>query len=621
MAAAQEQSIHGIARTPGPNKYEMQLDFITLLDKSEKHYQARMIEIFQKYDRPFLNDIVVNIEDLTIDTPEGRRPWNFETNMLEDMKTPSVRKCQYLGSRKLVSCDSPETSFSECSKKEKGSTPSKVDPFSGQTCKYLEENTDANDHKRIVSTQTSDLSIIRQKLRVALSLKESPGKYNVTSSQADTGPSPAEESSYSEPGNKTLVDCYPKVFQNLCNIWDLHNKNQAADNIVWRYKRLIWCKNKKLLGMKTLNRRMSKSMNKTYAICPAPKVEETKTVPETYHSRLLLGEHYSKPGLGGSSKTLSPNTSLFSQAIPATLQKIANNIFDSQNIYIDSPFQDQQQKKINSVMSPGYNSRASSNLCKMSISSSKDITNKSQMDIEIAQFQDWKDSKRLQQNALDRRNSFSGFPTWQSPKNEVAKNNCNINLTKAKTAQSKMEVAERNYTSYKEHIRQLNKTCTLTRRNSFSVFPVGHNANKDFESLYRNLNQARTQPFFSSSKFQVQLSKTVSSLVNSPGSLRAKRQPSHDFSFSPSKKPRNATEALIGRSKLSFYSTDSSDLLYSKPNSSPILHHSVFAPVLPTRMLPQSPVSHKSFSNGETPKRINSRRLIYQEDNGTVAGN
>ncbi|XP_069613875.1 Holliday junction recognition protein isoform X4 [Ranitomeya imitator] len=69
----------GESKTPGIKKIAEESDFIKGLDRSERGFQSRMKNIFKKYNRPFDNDVVVFMEDLTYETRNGRRPWTNET--------------------------------------------------------------------------------------------------------------------------------------------------------------------------------------------------------------------------------------------------------------------------------------------------------------------------------------------------------------------------------------------------------------------------------------------------------------------------------------------------------------------------------------------------------------
>ncbi|XP_075708929.1 Holliday junction recognition protein isoform X2 [Rhinoderma darwinii] len=612
------------------------MDFITGLDRSEKIFQTRMMDIFQKFNRPFVDDIVVNIGNLTYETPDGgQRSWIHETDVPGYWKFSFVTKRQDLRPvRESLSSDLPEERSLRRSKKKKLSTTFQDEHFSGQSCSTLmqyKEDPFVDDCKGFVPTQYSDLSGIGKTIQVSEQLKRlieritAPSRNTVAVCQAgDSEPSDNGEASYSEPGNKTLSDFYPEMIENLGRLWNLPFKNQTADRIVRHYKRHIFYKNRKIM----LNKKMSTSFNKTYTICPAPNVEKILTSSETNKFTLMQKES----GSGEHSKISSPRLRLFSEphkldspVVPFThrsdSQNNASKTFECTladgTMYMDRPFP--AQKEIND-MSPGYNLRVTISPYKMYNSSTKGITNKSQMDMDIDRFPYFRESRHLQQNfqTPSRRNSFSGFPILQSPKEMVVEPNCSMSERTrsprtAMTTPSRTEVNERNRQLYKEYIKQLpNRTCCLTRRNSFSAFTEDQSPNRNLESLYESLTQAG----FSIGKAQVQLSATVSSLVNSPGSIRAKRPLSNDFLFSLSKKPRVITEAVIvSTSKSSFCSMDRSDRLRSETSSSN-LQHSVVASALPTHMLPLSPVSSRSFSpvaNGGSPRRRNAWHLLENE--------
>ncbi|XP_071992186.1 Holliday junction recognition protein isoform X1 [Engystomops pustulosus] len=603
-------------KTSGSRKFGEEMDFSTLLDKNNEIFSARMRDIFTKYNQPFENDIVINIEDLTYETPKGPRPWNFKTDTPVNAKSSSAIKQPESNSRKPTPCYSSEESSSQHSEKIL-STTFCVKPFTGNTSaslmEYKDVYEDSTDHTGNISTNISDLSAIGKTMYVTLPLKtvvsetikngESPGKYNMAVRQADESvPFDSEEASYSEFGNKTLDDYYPEMIDNLCSIWDIDKKNQAADHIIRRYKRYVWYKKFR----KTLtNQKLSKS-----AVCPAFSAGEASVAPAVFNATFLQGMHFSKSGLEGAIEIASPKSRLYSQThknkdsftLQFNFKQNAKTTFDKWAIHMNNPFPE-QQKNMND-MSPAYSSRASSSPCKKAIGP---LASKSQRNIETALSPSFKDFKQLQQNIppIIRRNSFSGLSSLQSPKKGVAITNC-LMSEKTKTPTK----AEQNRGSYKEYLsRQQNRSCTLTRRNSFSAFPVAGGGNRDFENLYRKLTNPTPQSGFSLDKDKVHLSKTVSSLVNSPGSIRAKRQFTPDSFFSISKKPRSAMEALIGSSKSSS-SMDRSELSWSEGSTSFIWQHSVIASSRPADMLPRSPVSQRLFypaDNGGSPKRTNAR--------------
>ncbi|CAJ0965214.1 unnamed protein product [Ranitomeya imitator] len=453
-----------------------------------------------------------------------------------------------------------------------------VEQFSGQTSialmRYEKENPYTDDRKGYASKPNCDLTVFNKTVHIASALKatvsnvksfndmsdkvllKSPVRSNVVVFMAnDSEISDNEETSFSEPGNTTLEDFYPQMIQNMSRVWNVNMRNMAAFNILRHYRRQILFRHK-LIAVKMVNR---SNRNKPF-------------------------EH----------------------------------IVDNRAVYRDSPLPCKQHKEENCVTALCNGSRASSDFCKMANSPTRSVINESQMLVDIAKSSYGKDSR--QQHTPSRRKYFSGSSMWQSPKNKIVRVNCNMSemagsTSRYLTSQSLVDVDERKHGCYNEHTGQLvDKTRSLTRRNSFSGFPVAHSPNKEFENLYKKLTQAKCGPDYTLVKAKVQFSNTIASLVNSPGSVRAKRPISHDLSFSMSKKPRSATEAVVGTSKSSTCSPTWSGASCAQSH--------LVASALPVHMWPYSSGSQlkRSISpgkNGGSPKRTNARiyrKLTYQDE-------
>ncbi|XP_073520690.1 Holliday junction recognition protein isoform X2 [Phyllobates terribilis] len=615
--------------TPGTKKIDEEWNFVKGLERNEQGFQSRMKDIFKKYNHPFDHDVVVFMEDLTYETRNGRRPWTFQTVISENMKS------------EVVPFDNNNTNEADDCEKTQWTVP-KVKQFSGQTStalmRYERDRPYTDDRKGFASTQNCDLTVVNKTIDIALPLKatvsnlksfidmsnkkvilKSPVRPNVTVFIADDGETPdIEETSFSEPGNTTLEDFYPQMIQNMSRIWNVNIKNEAAVHIVRHYRRHIWCKHK-LIGKKMLNR----CLNKTYTIFPAPHVEEAANVLD---STLLQDQCLSRSALGDPVK--SQKASLFLHKLESPVVSFTHHhlsrsnsnspfecIVDNQVVYRDRPLSCKQHEEESYVTAFHYSSRASSDFCKMSNSPTRSITNEGQMHVDIAKSSYDKDSR--QQHTLSRRKSS----VLESPKNMVVRANCNMSKmtrspSKFLTSPNLVDVDERKHGRYNEHIGQVaDKTRSLTRRNSFSGFAVAHSPTKAFENLYKKLTQTRCWPDYTVGKAEVQVSNTIASLVNSPGSVRAKRPPSHDLSFSMSKKPRNATEAIIGTSKQSSHSSPT----WSEASSTQ--RHLVVASALPAHMWLHSPRSQSELpfprKNSGSPKRTNARiyrKLTYQDD-------
>ncbi|XP_077152938.1 Holliday junction recognition protein isoform X2 [Ranitomeya variabilis] len=614
----------GGSKTPGIKKIAEESDFIKGLDRSERGFQSRMKNIFEKYNRPFDNDVVVFMEDLTYETRNGRRPWTNQTK-------PEV----VLFNNNINEAD-------DCGKTQR--TVPKVEQLSGQTSialmRYEKENPYTDDRKGFASKPNFDLTVFNKTIHIALPLKatvsnvksfndmsdkvllKSPVRSNVVVFIAnDSEISGNEETSFSEPGNTTLEDFYPQMIQNMSRVWNVNIRNMAAFNILRHYRRQMLCKHK-IIAMKVVNR----CLNKTYTMLPAPHVEETANVLD---STLLQDECLSRSDLGDCVKSQKPSLildKLCSPGVSSTHHHLSRSnsnkpferIVDNRAVYRDSPLPCKQHKEESCVTALCNGSRASSDFCKLANSPTRSVINESQVFVDIAESSYGKDSR--QQYTPSKRKYFSGSSMWQSPKNNVVRANCNMiemasSTSRYLTSQSLVDVDERKHGCYNEHTGQVvDKTHSLTRRKSFSGFPVAHSPNKEFENLYKKLTQTKCGPDYTLGKAKVQFSNTIASLVNSPGSVRAKRPVSHDLSFSMSKKPRSATEAVIGTSKSSSCSPTWSGASCAQSH--------LVASALPAHMWPHSSGSQlkRSISpgkNGGSPKRTNARiyrKLTYQDE-------
>ncbi|XP_053311952.1 uncharacterized protein LOC128473736 [Spea bombifrons] len=80
---------------------EPHVDLITALDRNEKIFQEKMRKIFEKYNKPFENDLILNIEEMTAVTINGVEMFNGRK--FEKKKIPrrhSAAKIQVLGESK-----------------------------------------------------------------------------------------------------------------------------------------------------------------------------------------------------------------------------------------------------------------------------------------------------------------------------------------------------------------------------------------------------------------------------------------------------------------------------------------------------------------------------------------
>ncbi|KAM4044010.1 uncharacterized protein ACNLHF_011193 isoform 2-T2 [Anomaloglossus baeobatrachus] len=223
--------------------------FKTRLERSQHNFHIRMMAIYEKYDRPFEDDIVVSMEDLAYDTPRGRRrSW-----IGERLKSKKVAK-----------------------------------PFSGETStalmEYKKENSDNDDCKGFPSTPYSAVPNNFINMNNKQVLLKSPRRSNVA------------EASFSRPGNATIEELYPQMIVRMNRARNINFKNRAAGN-VRSERHQLWCKNK-MEAMKMI----SKCLKTT--IRSAPNLEDTVVASgHMFHHSPGSQKSYNSGRNAGSPKT------------------------------------------------------------------------------------------------------------------------------------------------------------------------------------------------------------------------------------------------------------------------------------------------------------------------------
>ncbi|XP_075051023.1 uncharacterized protein LOC142138328 isoform X2 [Mixophyes fleayi] len=632
------------------------MDLAAGLDRSEKIFQLRMIEIYKKYDHPFEDDIIVNIEDLTFKTSNGPRPWNFETK-----DSSAILDATFIG----------ETSYN-CLTENHGTMrllKNKAEHSTDTICSTLIHSPvrkgvrSCNDSKGLKSYV--DSSIANKTFLVSSFLETSP-KSNKHCSLKDSGeftknfchvdnvdPLHLKEIIFSDPQNKSLADVCPNMIECLSRLWNLALKKQASDNIVRYYRRNAWYTNRKILGIKRRKGTFSRAVSSKSMLCSAPSKEVTITNSQAYDSTFWQNKDSNKSVFLKCREVDKPKPTLLQGSLPLytaspaidktfTCNSKGNRIVNpgksfvgnvnNRTVSLNKPFMlNENSTGINPVKTTlckdnnttfsldktwVLNEGNSMSLDKtftyngdnMAVCSGKTFASQQQRKTGEEMFSRREYTKQIPKmiDTEKGRCCFSASPVLHSPHQSNFKSNCSLSnrtipLDKTLTVKSQIKFEEVKSLYCKERMEWVSKkTCTLTRRNSFSTLPVVHSPGKfkkndDFESLYRKLVED------GSSKPESHLSETVSSLVNSPGSLRVKRPASDDISLSILKRKKRASETFIISTSNSTFNVASNNSLFSKDNSCSPLPHTAVASALPSRMLPHSPVSSRS-----SPQRVNS---------------
>ncbi|KAM4044009.1 uncharacterized protein ACNLHF_011193 isoform 1-T1 [Anomaloglossus baeobatrachus] len=247
--------------------------FKTRLERSQHNFHIRMMAIYEKYDRPFEDDIVVSMEDLAYDTPRGRRrSW-----IGERLKSKKVKS-------EVVDDNISDTN----DRQERKRTVFTAKPFSGETStalmEYKKENSDNDDCKGFPSTPYSAVPNNFINMNNKQVLLKSPRRSNVA------------EASFSRPGNATIEELYPQMIVRMNRARNINFKNRAAGN-VRSERHQLWCKNK-MEAMKMI----SKCLKTT--IRSAPNLEDTVVASgHMFHHSPGSQKSYNSGRNAGSPKT------------------------------------------------------------------------------------------------------------------------------------------------------------------------------------------------------------------------------------------------------------------------------------------------------------------------------
>ncbi|XP_063810658.1 uncharacterized protein LOC135037868 isoform X2 [Pseudophryne corroboree] len=654
-------------QTPPIVTFGLEMDFAASFHRNQKRYQEQMIDIFTKYDLPFEDDLVVDIEVLTHEKLNGSR-------------APKTKK--------LV--ENPESSL-----------PLDWTLIEGSSCDSLIEIHDTTPlfRDKLLDDDDDGIedSIIGGKIGNDLALHKDEHSTRKMCSTLIHSPARGE---YSDNDNRELPSQeYPESNRKL------------------------------MLGKKTgKSTYKSKSGSSEPILYISSSDTETEAVdrPQAYDCTFLL-----KRDLNKSSSVASKETGLLQGSIPLhiatpTLDKtftwnnksnkmqspektFKGNVND-RKVSLNKPCMliegnkstspgktllDNESNRTISVNNKGSNNSRSLdetyvyNMDKMTLSPGKTFANQQQQKIDEVTFSYCKEyiaqNTKGASSETRRRSIYSALPIVGSPGKSYSKSNCSLNnenITLGKTDQSDLDSDERY--SCKEHVKQSprltfpltrktsfsdisspgrtskancsmnnrsvsimktpsknnrticpTKTFTTTtpiqitkltntenRRHSFSALPavhspgVGHfKSNEHFESLYKKL------VLDGASKPKTRLSETVSSLVNSPESPRVKRPACEDLSLSLLKKKKSIDETfIISPSNQKVNSGGKSTLSSKEINfGSPVPHTDVNS-VLQSRLSFNSPVSPNLLSqrvNSESTKMCNSPQM-GQRTNSSV---
>ncbi|XP_069810225.1 uncharacterized protein [Dendropsophus ebraccatus] len=550
-------------------------DFQAGLDRNEKTFQAKMLEIFKKFDHPFVNDYIVNIEDFTFETPQGRRKWNFEINMSENVNSDRVVSAEHIQETE----DFEETNLTESENSDRVVSAEHIQETDNFEETNLTESEDehSSDQACTISMECEEDNAYydgRREWNFKINTSEDVNSDRVVSAEhiqetenfEETNLTESEDEHSSDQACTILMEC--EEDNAYCDDREKPVSTQNSGSSVHSMITSVG------LPLKAQGYRLMKS-----------KENDVKS-PGRYNAAICAADDSGSSENAGKSYCGLTLENMYPQII-----QTFSNLWNS---YIKNQAADNivrfHKKKV---------------LCK----NKKVLGN-------------W---ATCIDSTLSRKNSE--FTMSQSPKTALAKLNYNkgertLIPRKDMTTRSWIDTDGTIYKKFRENTKDLqNRTCAVVNRNSFSAhFSEHHREHADFESLYRDLTQGRPQPVLPQGKAPVQLSQTFFPSVNSPGSQRAKRPLCDDYSSSLSKIPRSLTKAINQRSNF----VDGSDMLWSGSCSSPLQQHSEVAASLPAHMLPSSPMSLRSSSpgvNARSPKRTNARKLSFKGKNGSSTGN
>ncbi|KAG8451978.1 hypothetical protein GDO86_003964 [Hymenochirus boettgeri] len=305
-------------------------DFLFSLNKNEKTFQTRMRQILIKYNKPFENDILVDLKSLTCITPnegfaqrkhEKKRKTKAKINVCnktflceEDSSCPSdgesetqVEKNYYPlnqlsemkhGKTYSASVDIILQTNEDLIPKEYAIQRTQEESFSYQVSpiKHASKSCDHSGSIEDISLRYLEDTVIAGcsaspiKASISTRLKQFIGRHNKidhqTAKQKLNGMTCRKDQDKqdfsdnydsSDQLDVSLADVYPNMIVCISRLMEIPCKRRAAANIVKYYRRRVWFVNKNKLNLQRLKRKTCKSSYVKYLPSSSPVEEKTCT--------------------------------------------------------------------------------------------------------------------------------------------------------------------------------------------------------------------------------------------------------------------------------------------------------------------------------------------------------
>ncbi|XP_075437962.1 uncharacterized protein LOC142476634 [Ascaphus truei] len=283
------------------------------LDRNEKVFQAKMTMILMKYDKPFEDDLLIDIASLTYDTPNGPKIWNGCYKNIKKKpkyKNRSKKKVHAIEDNINVCCDSYVISGEDDSGSHPDTTSNselkssnvertgekyfsvKVSPMKNKHGNREDISLGYLEHK---STNASRSFASPLKVSIATQLKRFIGRHNrqlasdstagackqtlcFTEGEDSETDKPesvdCNDSNFSEFGDVTLADFYPNMIQFFSRLMEIQSKKYAAVNVLQYYRCNVWYANKHKTDLTRVKREIPTSRLSKSLLGPISKKEK-----------------------------------------------------------------------------------------------------------------------------------------------------------------------------------------------------------------------------------------------------------------------------------------------------------------------------------------------------------
>ncbi|XP_075440303.1 uncharacterized protein LOC142484939, partial [Ascaphus truei] len=534
------------------------------LDRNEKVFQAKRTMILMKYDKPFEDDLLIDIASLTYDTPNGPKIWNGCYKNIKKKpkyKNRSKKKVHAIEDNINVCCDSYVISGEDDSGSHPDTTSNselkssnvertgekyfsvKVSPMKNKHGNREDISLGYLEHK---STNASRSFASPLKVSIATQLKRFIGRHNrqlasdstagackqtlcFTEGEDSETDKPesvdCNDSNFSEFGDVTLADFYPNMIQFFSRLMEIQSKKWAAVNVLQYYRCNVWYANKHKTDLTRVKReiptsRLSKSLlgpiSKKEKACCTVNYEANSHMPwRPEDTSDLNNSGIAERG----QRSLCSRDPYTEQSLQVAKPNLLQASFLSHTLPTDQTFTNE--------------------ICNESgIASRPECLRKSDA---------WFTRCVLPCSSL--LGPRESYQVGESPSKLLSA--ALLNQRKLENCEIKSPAQTSNHVGLIMWPKEIQGT--IRRRHSFSTFPIVKSPAKtssELKTVYRKLVLGDPHPMFlprrrilNAISQETQVSETVNALINSPVSSRRKRAASDDLSFSKLKRHRSIPES------------------------------------------------------------------------------